>query len=189
MKLEHDHRSDSTHLGFSFQESTKIWIFIPNSSPVIHPAAQMSTAVVWYGAWSKISGALYHSVTTFWVISPCGKLNHLANPKSAVNSTGNQISSRIYGAKLGWKKATLSLMKILLTNFHTAFIRHKKIGNLEITVHNEIVMKILKTTKYLNHYAFHLWFRERSLHVVQQACEVLLTVLHHQENAANLRFV
>lgn len=57
--------------------------FLPNISPRIHPAAHISTLVVWVLACRSSSGALYHKVTTFGDMGRTGKPNHLAKPKSA----------------------------------------------------------------------------------------------------------
>lgn len=50
-------------------------------------------------------------------------------------------------------------------------------------MHNKIIMQILETSENLNHYTLDLWFRKWSLHMIQQACQILLTILHNQEYA------
>ena len=57
--------------------------FLYAISAKMHPIDQMSIGVEYSFAPSKISGALYHRVTTSWVYVLTGKPKALAKPKSA----------------------------------------------------------------------------------------------------------
>ena len=52
----------------------------------MHPAAQISMAVVCVVDCSRSSGARYQSVTTRGVIARVGSPNRRANPKSAISN-------------------------------------------------------------------------------------------------------
>lgn len=57
--------------------------FLIKSSAKIHPTAQISTAKVYLCCPSKISGALYHNVSTSCVKVLTGIMSNLESPKSA----------------------------------------------------------------------------------------------------------
>lgn len=50
----------------------------------IHPIAQISIGVEYYTEPSKIYGALYQRVTTYWEYGRTGKEKVLARPKSPI---------------------------------------------------------------------------------------------------------
>lgn len=68
---------------WSISESPVKSAFLCAISAIMQPTDQMSTGVEYCFCPSKISGALYHSVTTSWVYVLTGRPNALASPKSA----------------------------------------------------------------------------------------------------------
>ena len=68
-------------------------------SAKMHPIDHMSMGVEYSLAPSKISGALYHNVTTSWVYVLTGRPKALARPKSASFTFSSLSMSKFYGFK------------------------------------------------------------------------------------------
>jgi hypothetical protein len=62
----------------------------------IHPIAHISIPVEYYIAPNRISGALYHKVTTYLEYGLTGKENVRANPKSAIFKLSINIDYKYY---------------------------------------------------------------------------------------------
>lgn len=65
----------------------------------MHPIDHISTGVEYCFYPNKISGALYHNVTTSWVYVLTGRPNALARPKSASLITPFLSINRFWGFK------------------------------------------------------------------------------------------
>ena len=69
-----------------------------------------------------------------------------------------------------------------VSDLDASFVSHQQVGDLEVSVNNEVGVEIFEAAEDLFHDTFDLRLREGSLHVVQKRGEILFAVEHHQEH-------
>lgn len=105
-----------------------------NSSPKMHPTAHMSLCQEYFPHWRRISGALYHSVTTLGVYLP----------------SGMPTGKRWISAFTEWPGQTE------VREFETSLLIQQDIWEFNVPVEDKILTQIVYALEQLNHNRFYV---------------------------------